>query len=195
MTRPPSDSDDLAGIALDPDDEPSVTLAPSRANALILAALGAGLVAGTLLFLDAGHGGQGGFWVVAFKPFIGFLAIMLIGSGMGLAMRSNPAFADDRETISMPYGMMALHRVPWEKVRAWGIVRRRIPWLPFLRQKVFAVWLEDFAGLPRMGRQEVRVNRLLAGADLILSDWFLPAGFDLVVLACRRIAPEKERAE
>jgi hypothetical protein len=93
----------------------------------------------------------------------------------------------------MPVGLLGLLHVPWEAVESWGIAERRIPWLPLLKQRVFAVWLVDRRAPGRLVRGEIMLNRAILGADLVLSDWFVPRGFEAIVLTCRQIRPDLER--
>ena len=167
-----------------------IAVAPSRANALILAALGAALIGVTMMLQRMQAYSD---WMVGFVPLIGFLSMMLLGCALGLGARRRPAFAADAATIAMPYGMLSLARFDWDEIEAWGIAERRVPWFPLLTQRVFAVWLRHPDRLPRVARQEIWLNRRVIGADLILSDWFVPNGFDTIIMTCRRLRPDLEK--
>lgn len=168
-----------------------IRIAASRGNALILLALGAALP-GMLINVTRPWGMELRE-LAAFAPFIMFLSAILLACGAGLALRWRPVFEADERGIAMPLGMLGLVRLPWEAVAAWGIAERRVPWLPVLNQRVFALWLHDRHAVPRLRQGEIALNRAMMGADLVLSDWFVPRGFDAIVLTCRTLRPELER--
>jgi len=163
----------------------------SRGNAVILVALGAALA--SMMLVMAGPQRASVVDLLAFAPFVIGLAIILLACGTGLALRWRPVFEADEAGISMPVGMLGLVHLPWNAVAGWGIARRRIPWFPVLHQTVFAVWLTDRRVLPRRRQSEISLNRMMMGADLVVSDWFVPRGFDAMVLACRSLRPDLER--
>lgn len=174
-----------------PGEAAGIRVRASRANAVILLALGLALVA--MMALRAGPGRVGVAELVGFAPFVTALAVILLVCGSGLALRRSPVFEASMAGVAMPVGLMGLVHLPWDAVVAWGISERRIPWLPILRQRVFAIWLRERDVLPRMRQSEISLNRAMMGADLVLSDWFVPRGFDAIVLTCRAIRPDLER--
>jgi len=163
----------------------------SRANAVILIALGAALV--SMMLVMAGPQRASLVDLFAFAPFVLGLAAILLACGAGLAVRWRPVFEVGENGIAMPVGLMGLVQMPWSAVAGWGVTSRRIPWLPLLHQTVFGVWLTDRRVLPRWRQSEISLNRMMIGADLVVNDWFVPRGFDAMEMACREIRPDLER--
>lgn len=174
--------------------EPVLVVRRSSGGAVLLGALGLALITSVAAFLLY-YGGEGHGWA---------LPLLFLGTGLGLALivfaaavalRTAPVFSVDAAGISMPHGFFGLSRFDWSDIAAWGITSRRLPLFPLVRMKVFAVWLSDAATarLPRSVQGEIDLNRWVVRADLIVSDWFVPEGFEAMALACRTLKPELER--
>lgn len=176
---------------------PGVAFAASRRKAAFLMVIAALVV---LAF-------AGVDWFRSAEPAIRFAA-GLLGAGLAgyfavfalaLFFRRRPVFAVDAQGVALPVGLTGLVRLPWERVAGYAVVSRRYRLLPFAGSTAFGVRLTEEArregGLSDAEQREFRLNDASMGADVILTHWYSPVGFEAIRAAARRFRPDLDRTD
>jgi len=169
---------------------------PAKAGALFLLGL---VVPAALEAVDwfRGERYQALEWA-AYVFGIAFAAYFILFS-MALFFRKAPVFTAGPEGLGMPMGSSLLVDFPWDEIESYGVVTRKVGFLPLFESRAFGVRLTDAARnadrFPQEYQREFRLNRRAMDVDVVLTHWYAPRGFDEVLEAARRHCPEKELPE
>lgn len=172
-----------------------VVLGASRRKAGFLLAIAALVVLGF----------AGVDWFRGAEPAIRYAA-MIFGLGLAgyfatfalaLFFRRKPVFAADARGLALPVGLTGLVSLPWEHVAGYAVISRRFRLVPFAASTAFGVRLtpagKRHGGFTDAQVREFRLNEASMGADVILTHWFSPVGFEEVRAAARRFRPDLDR--
>ncbi|MEM6678947.1 MAG: hypothetical protein AAF675_13860 [Pseudomonadota bacterium] len=179
------------------EDEDGLTVYASRPKAAVLSTLGAFVVVAF----------AGVDWFRWTEPAIKWAAIIFglafvayfVTFALMLAFRRKPVFTVDAEGIGMPTGGMGFVRVPWEEVAGYGRVVRGLRLIPGLASEAFGVRLTPEALRSQRfsisQEREFKLNRASMSADILLTHWFSPLGFDAILAGARRFRPDLDITE